>query len=243
MVDYEDQALIEANELSEEQVQSFLYQVQQRPAARSPINGDALRLLFEFMEDTGARVTEALHTRKRDLDFRGRIYTVTYPKSESQCPCSVWRYKDLFTRSRVLEKADRDCIKCHGKGKYKKPQKTTFTPRLQQRLYEYCNTLSNDDLLWPVSRVSVWRWGKKAGELAGIRIFQEKDNIRIEGIFPHLFRALCSKRMTAIAKDDKYKDALVACKMRHSYQVVTDRYTKITIGYLYTFESKVYSPK
>lgn len=240
-MDYEQQAYVEANELTDSQVQAFLSNLEYLPAARAPIHGKGLRLLFEFMEDTGSRVTEALHTRKQDLNFETRIWVVTHPKSESQCPCSRWKYRDLYSRSRILDYADPQCDKCHGKGKYKKPQKTTFTPRLWHKLQDYTKNLKNEDLLWPVSRVSVWRWGKKAGEKAGIRIFQEKENITIKGIFPHLFRALCSKRMAAIAKDDKYKDALVACKMRHSYKVVTDRYTKITIGYLFTFESKIYS--
>ena len=239
-MDFEAQALVEANELTDDQFKDFLKIVARLPASRSPINGEAVRLLFEFMEDTGARVTEALNTRKQDIDFRTRIYTVIHPKSEKQCPCSKWRYKDVYSRTRILEYAEPDCNKCHGKGKWKKPQRTTITPRITQRLQAYTSTLQPDDLLWPVSRMSIWRWGKKAGQMAGINIFQQKDNVLIEGIFPHLFRALCSKRMTAIAKDDKYKDALVACKMRHSYQVVTDRYTKITINYLVSFETKTY---
>ena len=240
MVDFEQQAMVEANELTDEQYAEFLKIIVRLPALRSPINGDAVRLLFEFMEDTGARVTEALNTRKRDIDFRTRIYTVMHPKSEKQCPCSKWRYKDVYSRSRILEYADPQCQRCRGKGKWKKPQRTTITPRIWANLKAYTDTLKDEELLWPVSRMSVWRWGKKAGKLAGINIFQQKDNIMIEGIFPHLFRALCSKRMTAIAKDDKYKDALVACKMRHSYEVVTDRYTKVTINYLISFENKVY---
>lgn len=239
-VDYEARALVEANELTDTQFKSFLYYTSIIPGIRSPITGDAVRLLFEFMEDTGARVTEVLNTRKRDIDFRTRIYTIIHPKSEKQCPCSRWRYKNMFTRQRILDYADKNCTKCYGKGKWKKPQRTTITPRIWHKLKAYTDTLKDADLLWPVSRMSVWRWGKKAGQMAGINIFQQKDNVMIEGIFPHLFRALCSKRMTAIAKDDKYKDALVACKLRHSYQVVTDRYTKVTINYLVSFESKIY---
>lgn len=241
MVDFEQQAMVEANELTDEQFQSFLGIMEYTPALRSPITGSSARLLFEFMEDSGLRVTEALHVRKQDLDFRTRILTVIHPKSESKCPCSQWKYASVYNRTRVLEYADPSCDKCHGKGKYKKPQKTTITPRLVAKLLQYTEKMKDDELLWPVSRQSVWRWGKKAGEKAGINIFQQKDNVLIEGIFPHLFRALCSKRTTALAKDDKYKDALVACKMRHSYKTVTDRYTKITINYLISWESKIYS--
>lgn len=241
MPDFEAQALIEANELTEAQFTAFLNEVFLQPSARAPIDGSGARLLFEFMEDTGLRVTEALHVKKQDVDLRTRILTVTHPKSEKQCPCSRWKYKDLYSRSRILDYADANCTKCHGKGKYKKPQRTTITPRIWSKMAAYIAGLKPDELLWPISRQSVWKWGKRAGKKAGINIFQQKDNIMIEGIFPHLFRALCSKRTTALAKDDKYKDALVACKMRHSYQVVTDRYTKVTINSLISWESRVYS--
>lgn len=240
-MDYEAQALVEANEITAEQFDTFLDLISTVPATRAPITGDGARLIFKFMEDTGLRVTEALHVKKQDINFATRILTVTHPKSEKQCPCSRWKYKDLYSRSRVLVSADQNCARCNGKGKYKKPQKTTITPRILDELHRYCMDLKDNELLWPTTRQSIWNWGKKAGRLAGIHIFQEKDNTTIEGIFPHLFRALCSKRTIALAKDDKYKDALVACKMRHSYQVVTDRYTKITINYLVSWESRIYS--
>ena len=239
-MDFEAQAMIEANELSSEQFESFLDKVETIPAARSPITGRQARLFFEFMEDTGSRVTEGLHVRKKDIDFNTHILTVIYPKSEKSCKCSRWKYKDQYTRQRVLEYADPKCEYCHGKGKWKKPQKTTFTNRIYHELYQYCQELKPDDLLWPTTRQSIWNWGKKAGYLAGINIFQQKEEQLIKGIFPHLFRAICSKRTTADAATDKYKDALVQLKMRHSYKVVTDRYTKITINYLITFESKTY---
>lgn len=240
MTDYEALAMIEANELTNDQFIAFLDLVETLPAPRANITGQGLRLLFEFMEDTGCRVTEALHVRKRDVDFRTRILTVIHPKSETTCPCSRWKYRDQYTRQRVLEYADPKCTRCNGKGKYKKLQRTTITPRIWQKLYDYCNTLKDDDALFDASRMSVWRWGKKAGLAAKINIFQQKDNIMIEGIFPHLFRALCSKRTIALAANDKYKDALVACKMRHSYHTVTDRYTKISINYLISWEAKIY---
>lgn len=241
MPDYEALAMVEANELTDDQFIAFLGLVETLPAPRANITGQGLRLLFEFMEDTGCRVTEALHVRKKDIDFRTKILTVIHPKSESTCPCSRWKYRDQYTRQRVLEYADPKCVKCHGKGKYKKPQRTTITPRIWQKLYQYSNTLKDDEVLFHASRMSVWRWGKTAGQKAGINIFQQKDNIMIEGIFPHLFRALCSKRTVALAQNDKYKDAIVACKMRHSYHTVTDRYTKISINYLISWENRMYS--
>lgn len=239
-MDYEAQAMIEANELTIEQYQNFLDELEKIPTNRAPISGIIARLGFEFMEDIGCRITEMLHVKKEDIDFRTKILTITHPKAEKECPCSRWRYKDLYSRQRVLDQASPNCDRCHGKGKYKKPQRTSFTPRIHHKLLAYCDTLKDDDYLWPVSRQSMWVWGKEAGKRAKINIFQQQDEKLVEGIFLHLFRALCSKRTTADAKDDKYKDALVACKMRHSYRIVTDRYTKITINYLLSWENKTY---
>lgn len=242
-MDSEQAAMVEANQLTDEQYQLFLENIEQIPTPRAPINGHTARLVFEFMEDTGCRITETLHVRKKDLNFKIGILTVIYPKSEKQCKCSVWKYRDEYTRVRVLEKADPLCEFCHGKGKWKKPQRTTFTVRIRGKMEEYCKTLNEDDILFPVTRKTMWVWGKKAGINAKLNIFQQKEVRLIEGIFLHLFRALCSKRMIRDAKYDDYKDQMVATKLRHSFAKVTDRYTKIDINYLINWENKTYGSK
>ena len=242
--DYDDyleqQALIEANELTDGQYQAFLQEMENTPSTRSPISGYAARLCFEFMEDTGLRASETIHVRKRDLDWRTNILTVTYPKTHARCKCSKWKYADMYSRRQVLAYANPECRTCRGRGTWKRPQHATFTNRIMPRLQAYTESMKDDDILFDVDRTTLWRWAKKAGERAGINIFQQKRERKIEGVFLHLFRALCSKRTTAIAMGDKYKDAIVMRKMRHSYKVVTDRYTEITIGYLVSFERRIY---
>jgi integrase len=241
-MDEESRALIEANQLTDKQYNDFLLELIKIPTSRAPIDGKIAVLAFEFMEDTGCRITETLHIRKQDLNFKNRILTVIHPKSEKQCKCSKWKYKDEYTRNRILESSNPNCPKCKGKGKWKKPQRTTFTPRLTDRLLKYCETLPDDEsLLFPVTRKTMWVWGKKAGINAGLNIFQQKEERLIEGIFLHLFRALCSKRMIKDGKYDDYKDQMIATKLRHSFKEVTDRYTKIDINYLIGWENKTYS--
>lgn len=241
-MDFEQQAAIEANIITDEQLDSFYSEIEQIPAPRASITGYGTRLLFEFMEDTGLRITESLHVQKKHLDFRTRIITVVYPKAEKQCRCSEWEYVDLRTRKRKLVKANKNCPLCHGKGRWKKPQRTTFTPRIVQKLINYAKDLKDDDYLFNVHRYTVWRWGKEAGKRAGINIFQQKDEKIIYGVFPHLFRALCSKRMIRDAKDDPYTEGLLVCKRRDSVRggFVADRYTKIDIMYLLGWENKFY---
>lgn len=237
---FEYEAEVEATNLTDEQLSAFYTELEKIPSHRSPISGDTAVLCFQFMEDTGCRVNETIHVKKKDINFQTRVIIVTQPKSEVKCKCSKWKNKNEYSTVKVLAYADKNCQKCYGKGKYKKPQKTTFTPRLYERLKEYCDTLNDDDYLFPISRQSLWKWGKKAGSVAGINIFQEKDVKKIEGIFLHLFRALCSLRMTRDAKDDPYQQQLVSCKLRHSIQYVTDRYTKQGINYLINWEKKTY---
>ena len=165
---------------------------------------------------------------------------MTQPKSTSKCKCSKWKNKDDYSRARTLVYADPNCPKCHGKGRWKKPQHTTITPRLIHELEQYCLELKDDELLFPISRVSLWKWGKKAGQNADINIFQQKDEKFIEGVFLHLFRQMCSKRILRDAGLDHYKHELVICKLRHSVQIVTERYTKIDINYLLGWENKIY---
>lgn len=240
-MDVEQQALVEANNLTEQQLYDFFNEIEKVPSIRSPIEGKIARLCFQFMEDTGCRVTETIHVRKKDINFKTRILTVVFPKSESICKCSKWRYKDLYSRVRILEHANKTCKRCNGKGRWKQPQRTTITPRHIDEIKLYCDTLKDDELLFPVSRKTLWVWGKKAGTNAGINIFQQNKEKLVEGIFLHLFRALCSKRMIENAMNDPYKDQLIACKLRHTFAQVTDRYTKIDINYLWNWEEKTYN--
>ncbi len=240
-MDEDARALTEANQLTDKQYNDFLNELENIPSSRAPIDGKIARLAFEFMEDTGLRITETLHVRKEDLNFKIRILTVTHPKSEKQCKCSIWRYKDQYTRQRVLESSDPKCPKCHGKGKWKKPQRTTFTPRLYDRLLEYCDSLDDGALLFPVTRKTMWVWGKKAGIKAKLNIFQQKEVRLIEGIFLHMFRALCSKRILKDAKYDDFKDQMISLKLRHAFKAMMDRYTVIDINYLISWETKNYT--
>ena len=61
-----------------------------------------------MMEDTGLRITELLHVKKKDIDFRTGIVTVTHPKSKKDCKCSRWEYRDLVSRKKRLVYADKN---------------------------------------------------------------------------------------------------------------------------------------
>ena len=236
-----DRDLIESNQLTDQQYHDFLQEIERIPSPRSPIDGETARLLFEFMEDTGLRINEALHVKKDDINFRTSIIQVTHPKSEQQCKCFQMEIQRPEYQDReFLCHQTRSVADVMGKASGRSHKHATFTPRLFAKLDNYTYELKEYDLLFPVHRYTVWRWGKKAGQNIGLDIFQQKDERLIEGIFLHLFRALCSKRMIVDAQQDPFRDQMIAVKMRHSYRTVTDRYTKIDINYLLDWEVKTY---
>ena len=105
-MDYEEQAMIEANNLSDLQLKSFYRELRNIPSLRSPLTGDEAILAMMFMEDTGVRVNELGHIKKKDINARTRILTVTEPKVSALCECAHWRYKYLYSRVRIIDHAD-----------------------------------------------------------------------------------------------------------------------------------------
>ena len=92
--DLDQQALVEATNLTTQQYQMFLQELDKIPTPKAPIDGKETVLCFEFMEDTGARVNETIHMQKKDIDYRTRLVTITHPKSSKRCKCSRWKYRD-----------------------------------------------------------------------------------------------------------------------------------------------------
>lgn len=238
--DYDDLALSEATNLTPEQLVSFYIELAQIPTSHAPITGKQAVLCFQFMEDAGTRVNETIHIKKKHVDVRTGIIIITHPKSRKRCKCSRWGHVEGSNRMRMTY-ADKACKKCHGRGRWRAPQRTTLTPRIIPHMREYLKGLGDDDYLFPVNRVTLWRWGKKAGIKAGINIFQQKEERQIEGIFLHLFRALCTLRMTRDAQNDPYRDQMISCKLRHSINaVLLNRYNRVDINYLLGWEHRQY---
>ena len=234
---------INAINISKEQLESFYQEVANRPSYKSRISGYGTALAFQFMEDTGLRVSETIHVRKKDIDFDTRLLIVTRPKVSKHCKCSTWKNKNEYSSSKTLEYADPACSDCHGKGRWKKPQKTTITPRIKNKLMVYCEDFKEDDIIFPISRVSLWKWARDAGDRIGLKVFVSKDEVDIHNMFNHLFRSLCTIRMKRDAATEEFKEELIMAKRRDSYETHVDRYTKIDINYLLDWEKKTYPYK
>jgi len=94
-----------------------------------------------------------------------------------------------------------------------KNQKTSIPIPLREALlkaFEVCPT----DKLFDITRQTVWTYGKKAGKMAGLDIFEDQDKREIEGVWTHLFRKSYAKMMYNAGANV----VLIDVKLRHSHK-------------------------
>jgi len=115
-----------------------------------------------------------------------------------------------------------------------KIQKTTILPYQINSLEKFLDQFSDSDLLFPTTRMTMWKYYRNAGRLAGLNIFESQDQRNISNVWTHLLRKSCAKRM----EDLGAKESLIARKLRHSTGTVTQRYTKVDINALLDWEEK-----
>jgi len=92
-------------------------------------------------------------------------------------------------------------------------QKTSIpTPLISElgKAFEVCPT----DKLFDISRQSVWIYGKRAGHMANLDIFEEQDKREIEGVWTHLFRKSYAKMMYNAGASV----VLIDVKLRHEHK-------------------------
>ena len=112
-------------------------------------------------------------------------------------------------------------------------QKTTLPPYLINSLDGFLKRFSNSDQVFPVNRQNAWRYAKDAGRLAGLSIFEEHENHDIEGVWTHMFRKACSKRMQELGASRELR----MLKLRHAFKDAHDAYDKVDIMALLKWEA------
>ncbi len=95
------------------------------------------------------------------------------------------------------------------------------------------------DKLFDISRQTVWSYGKRAGNLANLEIFEDQDKREIEGVWTHLFRKSYAKMMYNAGASV----VLIDVKLRHSHKSPsmadsTFTYIKPDINALIEWEDK-----
>lgn len=118
-------------------------------------------------------------------------------------------------------------------------QKTTILPYDIDMLERHFANYSKDEPVFPTSRMTLWRYAKDAGLMAGLNIMEIQKGRNIEGVWTHLLRKSCSKRMREYGADRELR----MLKLRHVFKDAHDAYDNYDFNALLEFEDKNFNIK
>ena len=113
-------------------------------------------------------------------------------------------------------------------------QLATILPYDISPLEKHFATKSKSDKAFPVGRHLLWDYAKDAGRLAGINIGEVQKQKIVDGVWTHLFRKSCSKRMAQLGASRELRMA----KLRHAMKDAHDAYDRVSIQDLLEWENK-----
>lgn len=182
---------------------------------RPPMNADSFVRLFRILYGCGLRVTEGISLEKRDIDLNHRLLTIRKPKTGHK--------KKFRTDGTVVDNVQ--------------SQRTTILPYDIPMLEKHLDQLSSHDKLFPANRHIVWQYGKDAGNLAGLNIGEIQGSKIIDGVWNHLMRKSCSKRMQELGASRELR----MLKLRHVFRDAHDAYDVADLNALLNFEAQHFS--
>ena len=111
-------------------------------------------------------------------------------------------------------------------------QRTTILPYDIPMMEKQLDPLSKTDFVFNANRHIVWQYGKDAGNLAGLSIGEIQNKKTIDGVWNHLMRKSCSKRMRELGASRE----LAMVKLRHVNTGSHDTYDRPDLNALLNWE-------
>lgn len=115
-------------------------------------------------------------------------------------------------------------------------QRTTILPYDVDMMQKQLDQVSNNDYIFNADRHIAWQYGKNAGKLAGLQIGEIQTTKIVDGIWNHLFRKSCSKRMRELGASRE----LAMVKLRHVNKDAHDTYDRKDINTLLNWEQQMF---
>lgn len=217
----------EENYINPQQFEDFILNLKTISKNSYKAKFEDLNVCTRIQYGCGLRISEALGLTPNDFDLDNLILTLNNTKTGfKRCRCA--KFQD-----HKLVQVDPSCLKCGGLGKKKIPQFTTILPSDLPMLREYLAGKRQNQPLFSFNRMTVWRYYKQAGTLAGLDIREQQDERSIEGVWTHLLRKSRAKLM----QKEGASSELIKLKLRHKF-TTTERYTRPDIMTLKRWEQE-----
>lgn len=115
-------------------------------------------------------------------------------------------------------------------------QRTTILPYDIPMMEKQLEPLSKTDFVFNADRHIVWQYAKNAGNLAGLNIGEIQTRKTIDGVWNHLMRKSCSKRMRELGASRE----LAMVKLRHVNIGSHDTYDRPDLNALLNWELQMF---
>ena len=200
---------LETNYLSPDSLDKLLLAIPQIPYFESDYNKLTMivrdfQILYQVCYYCALRITEGLRLEVEDFDLEHRVLKLK-PR-----PGAAKTFKKMGD----------------------KIQKTSINPVIIEELKDYLKDKTGP--LFKCSRVTAWKYAKLAGELAGLKVFEEQKVRTIEGVWTHLFRKSYAKLMESKGATP----SLIMLKGRWSPREMYQTYTKPSLNALIEWEAR-----
>ena len=186
------------------------------------------KLIISFYADTGARASELLQLRVRDIDLKNNIALIPHLKRgvKKACPgCG----RTAGRNTRFCSKCGRDLSKVQATGIEERTRLINISPQTKSLLQEYVEPLSPDDLIIGLTRQQVYNIVRGLAARIGIdgKSILNPETGKLHFVHPHNFRDSLAVEWLNFAADDISKQKALQEHLGHKSFNTTMRYHKL----------------
>lgn len=118
-------------------------------------------------------------------------------------------------------------------------QKTTMLPYDIKPFERFLHKIGvkENERIWDITRSTAWKYYKNASIMGDLHICGIKEVKIIDNAWTHLLRSSCAR----MYEDLGAKESLIARKLRHSPNSMTQRYTKVELQAVLNFDEEYLS--
>ena len=187
----------EVKSFTKEEFDKFIQDIDKLKLKKMSV--EKVRLMFEVLLSGAMRINEVLNLEPDDILPDGTIRIKEAKGGWSRCKCSKWKF-----RPTTLLSSDSNCVRCHGKGKFRVPQYAFVPEHILARLRQVGQDTLPNHKIFPISDRQALNY---------------VDQLAKAGT--HAFR---HSWLTWLVQSKKVDLARIRDKARHSSLATTDRY-------------------
>ena len=187
------------------------------------------KVIISFYSDTGARASELLRLKKKDLDLDNNIVLIPHLKRgiRKKCPrCG----KAAGKNTAFCSKCGDDLAKVIPEGIEERTRLINIAPETTELLREYTSEMSAEDKVIDLSRQQVYNVVRSAAKAIGLdgKVILNPETRKKHYVHPHSFRNSLAVDWLEAVGDNASDQKALQDHLGHQKFDTTMRYVKLT---------------